>query len=405
MERSREDFVIAIRSAFLKKGAQQRFSIFSLILFSIIFLILGSFNLKVVDYIKVIIKDVIYTASFIATIPENIIEGTYKNISSHYNHYEEYKIAISELEELKIKDLSKQIIMFENIKLKKVIDDYFVTNNETYAKVLIDKESPFLKSVVLNKGSKNNIKRGMIVLDDIYLIGKVVEVNYLTSRVLLVSDINSKVPVSVEPIGIQAIMSGTGKQNGVLQYKNIENIENINEDLFVVTSGAGSVFNSGVPVGKIKKGTDLNNIEISVNFYKDLTQLKYVKVVSNEKITIGQSSRDEFELDSKQISIIKNQEKNIDILKQQKDIVEEVRVKIDKENSELKQRLFISQKEVKKLQEKTKQIDIDEDEINFLRLNFQYSHKCRKNFYNSLYKIGTAEYKACIFRKGKRKPK
>ena len=405
MERSREDFVIAIRSAFLKKGTQQRFSIFSLILFSIIFLILGSFNLKVVDYIKVIIKDVIYTASFIATIPENIIEGTYKNISSHYNHYEEYKIAISELEELKIKDLSKQIIMFENIKLKKVIDDYFVTNNETYAKVLIDKESPFLKSVVLNKGSKNNIKRGMIVLDDIYLIGKVVEVNYLTSRVLLVSDINSKVPVSVEPIGIQAIMSGTGKQNGVLQYKNIENIENINEDLFVVTSGAGSVFNSGVPVGKIKKGTDLNNIEISVNFYKDLTQLKYVKVVSNEKITIGQSSRDEFELDSKQISIIKNQEKNIDILKQQKDIVEEVRVKIDKENSELKQRLFISQKEVKKLQEKTKQIDIDEDEINFLRLNFQYSHKCRKNFYNSLYKIGTAEYKACIFRKGKRKPK
>ena len=190
METSRDDFVIAIRSAFLKKGAQQRFSIFSLILFSIIFLVLGSFNLKVVDYVKIIIKDVIYTASFIATIPENVIEDTYKDISSHYKHYAEYKVVKNELEQLKIKDLSKQIIMFENIKLKKVIDDYFVTNNETYAKVLIDKESPFLKSIVLNKGSKNNIKRGMIVLDDIYLIGKVVEVNYLTSRVLLISDIN-----------------------------------------------------------------------------------------------------------------------------------------------------------------------------------------------------------------------
>ena len=402
MERSRDDFIIAIRSAFLKKGAQQRFSIFSLILFSIIFLILGSFNLKVVDYVKIIIKDAIYTASFIATIPENTIEGVYKKISSHYKHYEEYKIVKSELDELKIKDLSKQIIMFENIKLKKVIDDYFVTNNETYAKVLIDKESPFLKSIILNKGSKNNIKRGMVVLDDIYLIGKVVEVNYLTSRVLLVSDINSKVPVSVEPIGIQAIMSGTGKQNGVLQYKNTEDIENTNDDLLVVTSGAGSVFNSGVPVGKIKKGTDLNNIEIPVSFYKDLTQLKYVKVVSSKKVIIDQSNREEFDLNSKQISIIKNQEKNIDILKQQKGIDEEVRIKIEKENSELKEKLFLTQNTLKKLEEKTKQFEIDQAEILFLRLNYQYGHKCRKNFYNNLYTIGTTEYKDCVLSKGKK---
>ena len=53
MEQSRDDFVIAIRSAFLKKGAQQRFSLFGLILFSIIFLILGSYNLKIIDYVKI----------------------------------------------------------------------------------------------------------------------------------------------------------------------------------------------------------------------------------------------------------------------------------------------------------------------------------------------------------------
>ena len=313
MEKSRDDFVIAIRSAFLKKGTQQRFSIFSLILFSIIFLILGSFNLKVIDYVKIIIKDVIYTSSFIASIPENLIEKSYTNISSHLNHYGDFKKTKIELEKLKNKDLSNQIIIFENIKLKKVIDDYFVTNNETYAKVLIDKESPFLRSIVLNKGSKNNIKRGMTVLDDIYLIGKVVEVNYLTSRALLISDINSKVPISVEPVGIQAIMSGTGKQNGILQYKNIENTENENENenLLVVTSGAGAVYNSGIPVGKIKKGTSLNDSEIIVDFYRDLTQLKYVKIVSNEKITIDQPNKDEFELNKKQIAIINNERKEL----------------------------------------------------------------------------------------------
>ena len=219
METSRDDFVIAIRSAFLRKGTQQRFSLLSLILFSIIFLILGSFNFKIINYTKIIIRDIIYTSSFIATIPENFIKKSYNSITGHYEHYDEYKKIKSELEKLRTKDLSKQILTFENIQLKKVIDDYFIKSNETFAKVLIDKRSPFLRSIVLNKGSKNGIKIGMIVLDDSYLIGKVVEVNYLTSRVLLVSDINSKVPVSIEPIGIQAIMSGTGKQNGIFRYK------------------------------------------------------------------------------------------------------------------------------------------------------------------------------------------
>ena len=73
---------------------------------------------------------------------------------------------------------------------------------------MIDKESPFLRSVVINKGSKNDVKVGMIAYDDIYLIGKIVEVNYLTSRVLLISDINSKVPVTIQPLNIQGIMSG-----------------------------------------------------------------------------------------------------------------------------------------------------------------------------------------------------
>ncbi len=402
MEKGRDDFVIAIRSAFLKRGTQQRFSILSLILVSIIFLILGSFNLKAVDYLKNIIKDVIYTSSFIASIPENVIQISYKNISNHYKHYEEYKKIKSELEIFKTKDLSKQIIMFENIKLKKVIDDYFTTSNETYAKVLLDKESPFLRSIVLNKGSKNGIKKGMIVLDDVYLIGKIVEVNYLTSRVLLASDINSKVPVSIEPIGIQAIMSGNGNQNGIIQYINDESIENKDEDLLVITSGAGSVFNSGIPIGKITVETNLNNKDIVVKFYKDFTQLEYVKVVSNEKQIVDETSKKEFELNSEQISKFNNQQQNFEVLKQQKDILEEIRLKIENENSELKKELALSKSELQKLQDINKQIKIDQEEINFLRLNLLYAHKCRKNFYNKLYKVGTPEYKACILNKGKK---
>ena len=402
MERSRDDFVIAVRSAFLKKGTQQRYSILSLILFSIIFITLGNFNFKIINYTKILIRDVIYTASFVVTVPENLIKKSYNNIVDHYEHYGEYKDVKIELEKLKAKDLSKQIIIFENIQLKRVIDDYFVKSSETFAKVLIDKRSPFLRSIVINKGSKNGIKIGMIVLDDIYLIGKVVEVNYLTSRVLLVSDINSKVPVSIEPIGIQAIMSGTGKQNGTLQYLNTENIKSNNKDLLVVTSGAGSVFNSGIPIGKINKEIDLNNEDILVNFYKDFTQLKYVKVSSNKKITVDQSNKQQLEVSNKQIETITSQKESFEVLRKQKAIDDEIRVRIDTENSELKKKLVESNSKLKKLERDKNLNQIEEEEIKFLRLNLLYSHKCRKTMFNQLYKVNTLAYKACILTKEKR---
>ena len=148
METSRDDFVIALRSAFLKKGTQQRFSLLSLIFFSIIFLILGSFNFKAIDYVKITIKEIVYRSSFIVSGPENFVKNNYLIISDHLKLYEENKKNITELNYLRGKDLSQKINILENIKYKKLIDDYFIGENETVAKVLIDKQSPFLRSII-----------------------------------------------------------------------------------------------------------------------------------------------------------------------------------------------------------------------------------------------------------------
>ena len=89
MERSRDDFVIAIRSAFLKKGTQQRFSLLGLILFSVTFLILGSLNLKVINYLKIGINEIVYRSSFIVSMPENLLKNSYLTIKKHNkrSHY------------------------------------------------------------------------------------------------------------------------------------------------------------------------------------------------------------------------------------------------------------------------------------------------------------------------------
>ena len=404
MESSRDDFVIAIRSAFLKKGNQQRFSLLSLILFSIIFLILGNFNNKVVNFNKTIIKEIIYLSSFIVTIPENLIIKSFNTTADHFEYYNKYVITKNELQDLKNKDLSKKIIAYENIELKKLIDDYFIEDSQVYAKVLLDKESPFLRSIIINKGSKNGIKPGMVVYEDIYLIGKVVEVNYITSRVLLISDINSKVPVTIQPLDIEAIMSGHDQQNGKLQYIRGEKIIDENDkELGVVTSGSGGVFKSGIPVGTIDLTNTSKNNEIIVNFYRDFTQLKYVKILSykKESTQLDQNNKIVFEEKSKQIIEINSQDKDIKVLQQQKIINEEIRNKFEIENTKLKENLINTQKEVEKQKNKLKEIQVGNQDIEFLELNLLHGHKCRKTFLRpKLFKINTLEYRACVLSKG-----
>ena len=99
-----------------------------------------------------------------------------------------------QLTDFKSKDVSLKILEFEYQKLKEQLDDYLVSNEIVYSKIIIDNNSPYLKSFVINKGSRDGIKVGMVVLDQNYLVGKVIEVNFKTSRVLLLSDINSNIP-------------------------------------------------------------------------------------------------------------------------------------------------------------------------------------------------------------------
>ena len=158
METSRDDFVIAIRSAFLKKGTQQRFSLLSLILFSLVLLILSNLNFKVMNYVKIGINEIVYRSSFIVSGPENFIKNNYLAIQNHFNLYKINEKNKSDLASLRSKELLNDFIISENKRLKKVVDDYLVKSDTIIAKVLSDKGSPFLRSIIINRGSKHKIK-------------------------------------------------------------------------------------------------------------------------------------------------------------------------------------------------------------------------------------------------------
>jgi len=275
MATGRDDFVIAIRSAFLKKKDKQKFSLLTLIVLSIFVIVLSNFNFKAIQFVKLGINEVIYRSSHIASIPEKKFGELISEIRSHYDLHESHQKELIKIENIEQFKLLNDFLTAENEKLRELLDES-ISSNEIFARVLIDKDSPYLKSVVLNKGTKDKVKIGMAVIDDVYLVGQIIEVNYTNSRALLLSDLNSKIPSVLEPDDIQAVISGTGSDFGKIEHTQEDYSQGFeNKEIIAYTSGLGGLFKPGIPIGKIDNISDGK-----VNFFSDFTQLNYVKIVS-----------------------------------------------------------------------------------------------------------------------------
>ena len=275
MALGRDEFVTALRSAFFKKKDKQKFSLITLIFLSILIIILSNLNFKLIKDIRLGINEVIYRSSYFVSIPENKLGELKIKLSEHLTLYDDYQNIKKELEDLKQNKLSADYLKLENEKLRSLINEN-ISSNEILAKVITDKDSPFLKSVILNRGSKDNVKLGMAVMYNSFLVGQIIEVNFTNSRALLLSDLNSKIPVIIQPPSIQAVSSGTGKDYGVIEFtKDDINYDLSKQDRIIYTSGLGGMFKSGIPIGRIYK--DSGN---KIIFFSDFSQLDFVKIVN-----------------------------------------------------------------------------------------------------------------------------
>ena len=274
MASGRDDFVIAIRSAFLKKNNKQQFSLLALIIFSIILIFLSNINFIGIKYLKLGVNEATYRLSAIVSYPEKKLNDTIIFLSEYLDVYEENQNLKDKIDKLNTKNLNYIYLENENKRLKEIVGENVRISDGIVSRVLIDKDGKFLKSIILNKGTKDGIKKGMFVLEKNYLVGQVIEVNYTTSRAILISDLNSNIPVVIEPGSYQSILSGTGKYYGKIKYSKDE--LKLNNNSVVYTSGSGGNFRAGLPVGKIN-----NQIEdLAVQFFSDLSQLSYVKIQS-----------------------------------------------------------------------------------------------------------------------------
>jgi len=273
MDTSREDVGISIRSAFLRKGTQQRFSLFALTVISILLIFFETIDTKPLNTIRSFIKDIIYRTAVVANYPTKIFSGSYNVVEDHFNLYKDYNNLKKENEELKSKYSKSEFLELENSQLRKLINEQTESqSNLVSARVMLEEQSPYLNSFVINIGANKELKNGMAVLDGKNFIGRIVDVNFFSSRILLITDLNSKIPVISEPSGNHAILSGHGDNKPTLEY--LSENHKIEQGDKIYTSGKEGIFAPGIPIGESNVLGDL----VEVDLYSELSEITFVNI-------------------------------------------------------------------------------------------------------------------------------
>ena len=140
--------------------------------------------------------------------------------------------------------------------------------------VIADSGSPFRQSVLLNIGSRDGIQDGWAAMDGLGLVGRISGVGSSTSRVILLTDNASQIPVIVQPSGQRAVLMGDNSFAPTVEF--IENVDLIRPGDRVVTSGGGGVLPAGLLVGTLAMDP---NGRLRVRLVADYERLEFLKVL------------------------------------------------------------------------------------------------------------------------------
>ncbi len=141
------------------------------------------------------------------------------------------------------------------------------------ARVIADTGGAFAHSLILNAGTRDGLRKGAAVVTGEGMVGRVTTVGARSARVLLITDLNSRIPVYVEPSGARAILAGDNSDQPVLLHLPPEHALQPGDR--VVTSGHGGAFPPYLPIGRVASAGD----SVRVQLFVSRNQVDYVRVV------------------------------------------------------------------------------------------------------------------------------
>ncbi len=230
-----------------------------------------------VERFRSIVVDKVVPSFDWAFVPVTRVARMFEDFQSYARIYDQNQELRRELQQMKAWREAAIQLEQENARLldlNKVRLNAQLT--EVTGVVLTDNGSPFRRSVLLNVGARDGIVEGWATMDGLGLVGRISGVGERTSRVILLTDSNSRVPVTIQPSGQKALLVGDNSLAPPIDI--VENIEDVRPGDRVVTSGDGKVFPADILVGQIAQGPDRR---LRVRLAADYGRLEFLRVLRN----------------------------------------------------------------------------------------------------------------------------
>jgi len=250
---------------------------------SVALLLLGRAEAYVFDEARTKVAEVTAPIMEILSTPLAIVREWVGDVRDYFNVYEENRRLKEEnarlmawkAAALRMEQTAARYEALLNVQLEPGIG--YVTG-----RVIADSGGPFVNTYIVNAGREDGVAKGQAVVDTEGLIGRVIGTGDKASRVLLITDLNSRVPVLIEPSHYRAVMAGNNSANPRLLYVSDETEINSSEqveidpDQRVVTSGHGGMFPPGLPIGVVVRASDG---EYRVQPYSDQGRVDFVRML------------------------------------------------------------------------------------------------------------------------------
>jgi rod shape-determining protein MreC len=218
-----------------------------------------------------------------ALVPVTKTAGMIENFQSYSRIYEQNQELRRELRQMQAwKEAALQLEQ-KNAKLLD-LNNVQLDPKYTYVTgvVMADSGSPFRQSVLLNIGARDGLMDGWATMDGIGLVGRISGLGDKTARVVLLTDSNSRLPVTIQPSGQRAILSGNNTARPPLEF--IESPELVRPGDRVVSSGDGGIFPSGLLIGQVALGPDRRLRVVLAADYERLDYLRVLRTLEGERI-------------------------------------------------------------------------------------------------------------------------
>ncbi len=253
----------------------QRFAFLGFVALSFALMLLSKAESAGIERMRLAIVDAVSPILFVLSQPVQAVGQAADNVGDFFSVYDENRQLRDENARLVQWVQEARRLGVENATLRAQLEyvpdkrSQFIT-----ARVVADTGGAYFHSLLLNAGARQFIRRGQAVIWQGGLVGRVAEVGERSSRVLLMTDINSRIPVVVESTGDRAIVRGDNSSRPVLEF--LPDNSPVSPGDRIVTSGHGGVYPPGLAVGTVAQASET---VISVQPFVSISQLNQAVVL------------------------------------------------------------------------------------------------------------------------------